>query len=475
MATAAELLAIDNTLVVDSSLRIIKIPSSVTNIGVEHDDDVLSLPFKMPRWYGDLDLSKFLGRINYINANDEPDIYFIENPKVDTDSITFEWLVGKHALVKQGDVKFNLCFRYLDEESGEITKEFNTTPISLKVLEGLEVDSTGEIEITYPDILEQMNARILSLEENGGAGGSGHKEIYRDQIDNTYEPGIYALKSLDEYDITYGWLICSQGLTTDNWMDDDGTTHSEREINQLLYDPDAYKSLMKRKLCFNSTYTGMAWSDWEAVGSGGGGTEDFVVSTTYDGSQKTVTLDKTFDEIMAAYNEGKNVKVKVDFPGGIAFGSLVFENDGQLAFSVFLYKTCFSLVVNSIGAIIVERNFADASFERRWSSDGNGDITLDLVGSNNMEYHYTNEALISITILLPSSHTGCPLPYECSFCFISGLTPTEIIIMGLEACNIYFTGDDCNENGEFTPEPNTRYEVSIKRLGDVLVARVGAY
>lgn len=72
MATAAELLAdvveVDRTLVIDNSFRVIRIPSTVPNLGVEYDDDVLRLDFKMPRYVSDTDLSTFPIRVNYINA-----------------------------------------------------------------------------------------------------------------------------------------------------------------------------------------------------------------------------------------------------------------------------------------------------------------------------------------------------------------------------------------------------------------------
>ena len=70
MATADELLSTldtDKTLIIDKDLRTIIIPSSVKNLGVESDDDVLRLKFSMPRMYGDVDLSDFSIYINYMN------------------------------------------------------------------------------------------------------------------------------------------------------------------------------------------------------------------------------------------------------------------------------------------------------------------------------------------------------------------------------------------------------------------------
>lgn len=82
MATADELLArlldIEDVLVVDANLRTIKIPTSITNLGVVSDDKVLKVRFQMPREYCGIDLSTFHIRVNYLNANDEGDVYDVE-------------------------------------------------------------------------------------------------------------------------------------------------------------------------------------------------------------------------------------------------------------------------------------------------------------------------------------------------------------------------------------------------------------
>lgn len=71
MATADEILAAevcDDILTVDLDSRIINIPKHVTNIGVQSDDNVRKLHFRVPRYYCDVDLSSFVIRINYMNA-----------------------------------------------------------------------------------------------------------------------------------------------------------------------------------------------------------------------------------------------------------------------------------------------------------------------------------------------------------------------------------------------------------------------
>lgn len=153
MATVDELLGlndIDKTLVVDKDLRTISIPEGVKNIGVESDDSVLKLAFKIPKYYGDVDLSQFQIRINYENALKEGDSYPVKEITInDDDTISFVWEVGRFALKKAGNVTFSVCLRKLDGD--KVVKEFNTTTAVLPVLIGLE--TVEHIVEEYPDLI----------------------------------------------------------------------------------------------------------------------------------------------------------------------------------------------------------------------------------------------------------------------------------------------------------------------------------
>ena len=163
MATADELLSTldtDKTLIIDKDLRIITIPSSVKNLGVESDDDVLRLKFSMPRMYGDVDLSDFSIYINYMNAKNTGDVYVVDDKTIADDTITFSWLVGRVALAYKGNVRFIVCMKKHDGDSNVI-QEYNTTIASLPVLEGLE---TGETVIQQnPDIIEMLLTSSVPL------------------------------------------------------------------------------------------------------------------------------------------------------------------------------------------------------------------------------------------------------------------------------------------------------------------------
>ena len=79
----------------------------------------------------------------------------------------------------------------------------------------------------------------------------------------------------------------------------------------------------------------------------------------------------------------------------------------------------------------------------------------------------------SLTLTTPASIFN---DYECAFSFKSGATATTLVYA---ATPITWRGTDCE--GDFTPQANVSYEVSIKCLGTdadnnpVVVARVGAF
>lgn len=171
MANNPELYAADpeGICVIDNDLRTISIPSSVQLAGVESDEDVRRLYFQMPKQYGEVDLSEFDIRINFMNANNQGDAYAVTDKQVSGDNITFSWMVGRNALAYRGNIRFIVCLKKTDAE-GVVQQEFNTTIAQLTVLEGLE--TTEAVVAENPDIIEQILQRLDDLEQNGG-GGSG--------------------------------------------------------------------------------------------------------------------------------------------------------------------------------------------------------------------------------------------------------------------------------------------------------------
>lgn len=180
---------------IDNDLRTITIPSGLQTVGVESDEDVRRLNFRMPKQYGEVDLSEFNIRINFVNANNSGDVYVVTDKAISGDNITFSWLVGRNALAYRGNIRFIVCLKKTDAE-GVVQQEFNTTVATLSVLEGLE--TTEAVVAENPDIIEQILARLDELEENGGGGGTPGKDGVG--ISNIAKTGTAGL--VDTYTIT---------------------------------------------------------------------------------------------------------------------------------------------------------------------------------------------------------------------------------------------------------------------------------
>lgn len=161
MPTALELLsteACDDILVVNLETREITIPKNVSVLGVEADDETRILHFQVPRYYCNVDLSEFAIRVNYRNAKGDGDMYIVTETLVDDDMIRFDWVVGRNAFAKKGNVKFSVCLKDLFE--GIVRREFNTSVATLPVLEGLETAS--ELVDGHTDIFEQLRESFES-------------------------------------------------------------------------------------------------------------------------------------------------------------------------------------------------------------------------------------------------------------------------------------------------------------------------
>lgn len=148
----------NEVLIIDNDLRTVTIPEGMV-LGVYNDDDTHRIKFKMPKTYGDIDLSTFKIRVNYRNADSDLDTYAVDDAKAEDDGITFTWLVGRHAYEIAGTCQFSVCLRDIDG-NGTVLREFNTTIAELPVLVGIEPIEPLPDEEEYQDLVAQLTESI---------------------------------------------------------------------------------------------------------------------------------------------------------------------------------------------------------------------------------------------------------------------------------------------------------------------------
>ena len=179
MATAKELLAqmeenpglytdsvgpVNDVIVINAEERTIELPESEKIFGVESDKTSERKYFKCPKIVGDnIDLSTLNLFINFKNANNEADIYHIDDMEVDGDYITFSWLLSKKVTAYKTDASKNqlLSFIFCAKKGEGPDNEWNTTICSEGiVLEGLEPGES--IAEDNPDIIQYILERLDS-------------------------------------------------------------------------------------------------------------------------------------------------------------------------------------------------------------------------------------------------------------------------------------------------------------------------
>ena len=146
---------------IDSNTREIIFLDNSECFGVEFDKNTQRVEFSCPKIVGDnLDLTKCICRINYMNAKGYRDSYLIDDVLADGDDITFTWKLKGKVTAGRGNCLFIFCARQVNE-NGVIEKEWNTTVAKASIKRGLETNS--HIEKEYSDILESILLKINSV------------------------------------------------------------------------------------------------------------------------------------------------------------------------------------------------------------------------------------------------------------------------------------------------------------------------
>ena len=214
---------------IDLDTRAVKMPAGEV-IGVYHDKDVNRLTFEVPATYKSIDLTEYQISINYVNEEEQKDVYFIENYTLSDDAsiITFDWLVGATACAVPGNVGFTICFMMLDDD-GNILNEINTKLTRMKVLEGCETVES-EIEERYmTDLAGQLYKELDKVKKRG----SDVKERLAAVIT---EKGVETASG-DDWDVV---IDNAQKISTgtSNSQILSTTMQSAAELSRVTHEPD---------------------------------------------------------------------------------------------------------------------------------------------------------------------------------------------------------------------------------------------
>lgn len=230
---------------IDNDLRTITIPSGLQTVGVESDEDVRRLNFQMPKQYGEVDLSAFDVRVNYLNANKEGDVYVVTDKEVSGDHMTFSWLLGRNAMAYKGTIRFIVCLKKIDED-GIVQQEFNTTVAQLAVLEGLE--TMEKIIQENEDLIEVI---LKQLDDVSGAEAK-RKQAEEDRTSAELERQRQEQERQES--IVKAENTVNEAKTIMEEMDEH-VSNLKKEINNLKKDFNELNSKSNTRILLNRTLT----------------------------------------------------------------------------------------------------------------------------------------------------------------------------------------------------------------------------
>lgn len=148
---------------IDLNTRTVEAPR-ILSVSRDHKSTVIY--FRVDRYYDYMDLAETVCLIQYYPAGNNktkvPFTYVVPFFDIlsneDTGKIIFPWVIGGPATKEEGNLQFAIRFYKVDtDETGKpvLTYNLNTSPVSSKILYGLEVDDEA-MKIEYDEPIADL-------------------------------------------------------------------------------------------------------------------------------------------------------------------------------------------------------------------------------------------------------------------------------------------------------------------------------
>ena len=161
----------DKHYIINSITRAVSNSAETKNILFQYDHNSERFTFELPRIIDGHDMTKCnLVQIHYVNVDAKTkaaheDVYNVSDVEIsesDPEIITFSWLVSRNATQYVGNLSFIIRFACVSED-GTLDYVWNTA-INSNINIASGINNTEDIEYGSYDILSELAARILSLE-----------------------------------------------------------------------------------------------------------------------------------------------------------------------------------------------------------------------------------------------------------------------------------------------------------------------
>lgn len=436
MAHTDKILDTDKHFEIDPITRAIKnqSPSKVSVMQYDHNSERFT--FTLPKSIEGHDMTECNRiEVHYINTDSatkesNTGLYEVSDLAVspeDENILTCSWLVSQNATQKVGALSFLLRFACVDAE-GNVEYAWNTG-----IFKGIHVSSgmyNSEIIVEqYADVLEQWKNEL-----NTGGGGGGVSQEY---VDNALLPKIAAYEKNKDYHVG-DWVI--------------GQFYNpSKNVNETMI-------LQCKKDCKSSSasYPSVDTDCWTMYSiradKAHKDINNNIIHETYATKEEVPTVS-------SGQVEGKYV-TRIYFTKRNEYDQLLSGNVLIPAYTSDLQNDSGFVTREDLGDIETGEKVYDYSSE----------TTKDLVLEHNSLYYFGVLTTLRLAISSDVNIESVDVPFECSIMFTSGETATNL---DYSASPIIWSGDDCDSDGHFVPEANKTYEISIKKFGLTISARVG--
>lgn len=187
----------EEIIVIDSSLRNIKVPNSLKNIGVAGDHKAESVFFQIPRYFDGIDLANHSCVIRYINAGNEYGEYKVTEQAMDDDFIVLGWQLTNYVTRYSGVVKFTVQFETKDLSGTEY--QWQTVPAQFNILAALPVAETitSKDDSLYRQVIDELDAIRYRLDKLDGFDAlKDQVELNTLKIQYLEDNVVYTLKNI---------------------------------------------------------------------------------------------------------------------------------------------------------------------------------------------------------------------------------------------------------------------------------------
>lgn len=148
--------------------RVITVPDELKRLGVQFDHNIETVVFDCPRYWDDTDMSTMNVYVNFERRDRARGTIQAENIYIDEADDTmmhFEWTITKFVTMLEGELKFNVCVKRVDEEGEEVEHWNSELCEECYISEGLEAGSF--VESSYPDVLTFLRVKMDNILTTG--------------------------------------------------------------------------------------------------------------------------------------------------------------------------------------------------------------------------------------------------------------------------------------------------------------------